>query len=328
MKNKNYLLSLLTILVTAAMSLSLMSCSNDDDNGNISKTASDYLNIQGATYSEGAFPAATEEEEMEGVSVNVDEGGNSATIRISKQNNYDCYYIGIEGVSGYWVYTPSETRAIETNEDDNYWVVVIAYKGTWPVNTMMLWVTATGPEWELGRIPKPYKCPITRAENVSTKTIVGTWYTAYYVVTNLYDNEHVDRRYKIGVQYPISKYGDTWYNLLFQDDLLYQEWVFKKNDRAERWSRDDDFPDGLSPLPIFQYEQNGNKIKVTATHTSDFVDLGNGETMPAHTFEEDFSVFNTEFTFDPVKQELIEHFCLTDDDLYKVMEFDVYYKKR
>ncbi len=297
------------------MSLALMSCSNDDDNGNISKTASDYLNIQGATYSEGAFPAATEEEEMEGVSVNVDEGGNSATIRISKQNNYDCYYIGIEGVSGYWVYTPSETRAIETNEDDNYWVVVIAYKGTWPVNTMMLWVTATGPEWELGRIPKPYKCPITRAENVSTKTIVGTWYTAYYVVTNIYDND--DHGLKIGVQYPISKYEDA-----------YREWVFKKNDRAERWSMHDD---GFYPLPIFQYEQNGNKIKVTATHTSDFVDLGNGETMPAYTFEEDLSVFNTEFTFDPVKQELIEHLYFADDDhgvFYKVAEYDVYYKKR
>ena len=318
MKNKNYLLSLLTILVTAAMSLALVSCSSDDDSNNDIKKVNDYLNIQGATYTEGSFPASTEDAEIKGISASVDENSNTATIRIAKDNEYGCYYIGIEGLSGYWMYTPNDTRA---NESATYWEVVVSYKNIKPGNAIKVWVTGQGEDAQnmaLIKIPKPYTFTITGAENTSTLGIVGTWYTAYYI-----DD---------GVQHSISKYEDAFPETeVWDNNSLYREWVFSANGRAEywTWTGDDDF----MSLPFFEYKINGNKVTITATETFKVVDEETGETFEIipEDGEEGLSVFNSEFTYDNVQRLLIEHMPIGDDENgvhFIVKYIDVYWKKR
>lgn len=81
----------------------------------------DYFTIENAEYQQGTFPASTDGSSIGTVTLNnqaLSGGMNFITVRTARPYKY--FYVGVEGVSGYYVYRPSGyTR------DGNYYVYTI-----------------------------------------------------------------------------------------------------------------------------------------------------------------------------------------------------------
>lgn len=107
--------SLSILCALCACCMMFLSCSNDDGGNEGRQTTANYVTVPNADYQEGTFPAPTTDEVLEGVSLNTT-SGNTSTIKIAKNGNYVRYFIGVKNTPGYYVYTPSGTRA--TEEDD------------------------------------------------------------------------------------------------------------------------------------------------------------------------------------------------------------------
>lgn len=113
----------LLILCSLLVGLTFVACSSDDDENKGNSSAS-TLTVKNATYNEGAFPAATVSERLEGVKVSNTSDADNATIQIPKDDEYTRFSIGIKGQSGYYVYTPNDTRA---SDEDEYWEIPITF---------------------------------------------------------------------------------------------------------------------------------------------------------------------------------------------------------
>lgn len=113
----------LLILCSLLVGLTFVACSSDDDENKGNSSAS-TLTVKNATYNEGAFPAATVSERLDGVKVSNTSDADNATIQIPKDDEYVRFFIGIKGQSGYYVYTPNDTRA---SDEDEYWEIPITF---------------------------------------------------------------------------------------------------------------------------------------------------------------------------------------------------------
>ena len=96
--------------------MALTSCLNSDDEtivledykANGKSLQDDYFTIENAEYQQGAFPASTDGSSIGTVTLNnqaLSGGMNFITVRTTRV--YRCFYVGIDGVSGYYVYRPT-----------------------------------------------------------------------------------------------------------------------------------------------------------------------------------------------------------------------------
>ena len=114
-----------TISILALLLLGLVlptACSSDSDdanNGANSQKTENYLKVENATYTEGSMPQATISEKPKVQLASTVQKGGKSVIRIAKDNAYTKLFIGIKGLSGYWVFTPSNTT--RSDGDDEYW---------------------------------------------------------------------------------------------------------------------------------------------------------------------------------------------------------------
>lgn len=157
----------LLILCSLFVGMTFVACSNDDGNEKKSEVLTSVFSVPNATYKEEAFPIATTNDRLEGVSVpsNVAASGIS-TIKISKNRDYTRFFIGVKGQSGYFVYTLNDTRAYDLDEDGDdgdFWVIPITYGPNLSSGTVGL----LSAEDKDGKITKPYEFTINYTD---TKT--------------------------------------------------------------------------------------------------------------------------------------------------------------
>lgn len=141
----------------------LVSCS-DDNGGNpgTSELEQEYFSIENAQYQAGQFPAATSTETLDGITVNDRAlSGGMNFITIVTEANYSRFFVGVQGVDGYWEYVPETTRA----EGDGYntYSIPIIYSTDYNSDITML-VSA---EDENGDVTIPYETEITYVESQS-----------------------------------------------------------------------------------------------------------------------------------------------------------------
>lgn len=91
-------------------------CGDDDNNENgvISQKdyAEQYFSISNGTYRSGAMPSSTSNAAISGIVISSSaKAGGTTTIIITSDVEYDRFFVGVEGKSGYMEYVPTGTRA-------------------------------------------------------------------------------------------------------------------------------------------------------------------------------------------------------------------------
>lgn len=113
--NKTFNSLKLSMMALLAMGLfTFTACGDDDDdNNNVPTTQKDfseqYFSVDNGTYHNSAMPSSTTNQTISGISISSQDG--TATIDISSDVEYDRFYVGVEGTSGYMEYDPASTRA-------------------------------------------------------------------------------------------------------------------------------------------------------------------------------------------------------------------------
>lgn len=144
----------------------LASCS-DDDGGNPGKSELEqqYFSIENAQYQSGQFPAATSTATLQGVTVNDRAlSGGMNFITIVSDVRYNRFFIGVQGVEGYWEYVPdAPVNRAESDGGSNTYIIPVNYSTTYSSDITML----ISGEDESGDITEPYETEITYVESQS-----------------------------------------------------------------------------------------------------------------------------------------------------------------
>ena len=116
--NKTHNLFKLSSIALLALGLfTFSSCGGDDDDDNVINTQNDfaeqYFNVEGSTYHNEAMPSSTINQSISGISISSE--GETATISIDTDVEYDCFYVGVEGTPGYLEYPVGGSRASKYN---------------------------------------------------------------------------------------------------------------------------------------------------------------------------------------------------------------------
>ena len=111
--NKKLLFKMQTMALLAVGMLAFSACGGDDKDDTISSpetVTEQVISVPNGTYHSQAMPASTTSQPIAGISITA--GGNgSASINVVSDVEYDRFYVGIEGATGYIEYVPSTTRA-------------------------------------------------------------------------------------------------------------------------------------------------------------------------------------------------------------------------
>lgn len=122
---------LLMATLTVACMVGFNSCGSDKDEVIVPNVPSvpdleqNYFSIQDASYSAGDIPTATTTETITGVTMNNQGMANGANfVQIASTTVYEEFYIGVEGVDGYWRYVPEN---VTSRADDTYHRYIIPF---------------------------------------------------------------------------------------------------------------------------------------------------------------------------------------------------------
>ena len=109
---KNFYQSAMALIAIAMLSLTSCGLLDLGGDSNSSKLEKSYISIENGVYHDGEFPAATIDEELEGIELS-DQIMNGAVnfITVNTQQTVNKFFIGINGVNGYLEYVPEPTRA-------------------------------------------------------------------------------------------------------------------------------------------------------------------------------------------------------------------------
>ncbi len=128
--------------MTVIVGVGIFACSDDDDKTSKGETMSvletDYFSIEDATYHDGSFPEETIDEEIEGLSLNSQAlTGGLNFVSIVTEDEYEEFYVGVEGVDGYFSCTPTEEDETRAGGYHSY-VIIIMYSTGYNSDITML----------------------------------------------------------------------------------------------------------------------------------------------------------------------------------------------
>lgn len=155
--------------ILALLSFGLMfttACSSDDDDS-VPQEVKNYLRVENATYTEGSIPQATVSEKPKVETASTVQKGGKAMIKVAKDRVYTKFFIGVKGVPGYWIYTPTATsRASRAgNEDDEYYEIPFDVSGD---SDGSVTIQVSG-QTDTGDITQPYEQTINYVEGATVK---------------------------------------------------------------------------------------------------------------------------------------------------------------
>lgn len=143
----------------------LASCSDDDNSPATSELEQEYFSIENAQYQDGQFPSATVPTTLQGVSVNDRAlSGGMNFITIVSDVRYNRFFIGVQGVEGYWEYVPdTPVNRSEGDDESITYIIPVNYSTGYSSDITML----ISGEDEDGGITEPYETEITYVESQS-----------------------------------------------------------------------------------------------------------------------------------------------------------------
>ncbi len=129
-------------LVVIALGAGILACSDDDNDNSPVQTQNvleqQYFSIDDATYHSGAFPTETEDEDIEGLSINSQAlTGGMNFVSIVTEDEYEEFYFGVEGVDGYLASAASEESETRAGGYHSY-VIIILYSTEYNTNITMI----------------------------------------------------------------------------------------------------------------------------------------------------------------------------------------------
>lgn len=166
----------LSILALLTMGLLLTtSCSSDDSNDNgptapVAQETKSYVTIGNATYNEGTMPQATSAATTNAQVASTVQAGATSVIRVAKDRAYTKFYIGVKGMPGYWVYTPTTQSSRAAGDDDDF-IDIPFNAGSDATGSVTIQISG---ETESGEVTQPYEQTINYAERASVKGMTVT----------------------------------------------------------------------------------------------------------------------------------------------------------
>ena len=165
-----------------------VACDDDDDNDAISELEKNYFSIENGKFNGDAFPAATVNEYIQGLSINNKAlSGGMNFITIVTQEDFTRFFVGAKNVDGYWEYVPQTTRA---NGEYVTYTIPVMYSTELKQNITMLIAALTRD----GEVTQPYEAKITYVESMSGDLNINlTFSNAKDVDLHLYtpSDEHI-----------------------------------------------------------------------------------------------------------------------------------------
>ncbi len=165
---------------------------SEDNSGTLEREAGgvlerEYFSVEDATYHEGAFPTATIDKQIGGLSLNSQAlTGGLNFITIVTDEEYDGFYIGAEGVDGYFSYVPAN----EVRSGYNTYSIPVLYSTKYNSDITML---ISGKK-KNGDITKPSRERVSHVESQSgTLNINLTFSNAKDIDLHMYmpDGTHI-----------------------------------------------------------------------------------------------------------------------------------------
>ena len=160
-------------------SATLISCLNSDDETivleneptNGKSLRDDYFTIEDGEFHNGNVPSSTDNSDIGTVTFNnqaLSGGMNFITIRTTRI--YKVFYISVEGVNGYYTYTPSSPT-----RDGNYYIYTIfVYYSTKFSEDITMYISG---ETSDGTVSKPYPGHVTYIESKSGDLNINLTFT-------------------------------------------------------------------------------------------------------------------------------------------------------
>lgn len=151
--------------------LALNACSSDDDNNVANPIEESYFTVENAKFIADEMPESTTDETLDGVYCNKQALSNGANfITISSTTEYERFYVGIDGVDGYYDIAANEivTRAGDAVEYFTYSFPIDYSISLGNDFTLIIsGVTITG------YITKPYKQDIEHVESLAGDLLIN-----------------------------------------------------------------------------------------------------------------------------------------------------------
>lgn len=151
-----------TFFAFAAIITALVACGSDNDDEKLQQEVEKrYFTIENAIFNEGAFPQATVQEDIDGLSVNQSAlAGGMNFVTVVTEKTYNRFFIGIRGINGYWSCTPSN----QSNDGVyNTYIIPISYSTDLEEGMVML-VAAQDSQ---GNTTEPYETEINFVESLA-----------------------------------------------------------------------------------------------------------------------------------------------------------------
>ncbi|MBQ7689992.1 MAG: hypothetical protein IJT30_02215 [Muribaculaceae bacterium] len=154
---KKYLFSFLAL---AGITAALVACGSDDESLQ-EQVENRYFTIENATFTEGTFPQATTNDQIDGFSINARAlAGGMNFVTVVTQRTYNRFYIGLRGIDGYWTCTPSS----QTQQGDYHTYIIPINYSTGLEEGMIMLVAAQDDE---GNTTTPYETEIDFVESLA-----------------------------------------------------------------------------------------------------------------------------------------------------------------
>lgn len=135
---KKTVYGLMAFFAVAFMSVSLTSCSDDDDKS-ISELENKYFTIENGKYVESAIPSSTISESLEGIDMS-DKVMNGAMnyISVVTKQKVSKFFVGIKGVYGYVEYVPENNFDSSSSNDLKSYVIPVMMSQEYSGNSTMV----------------------------------------------------------------------------------------------------------------------------------------------------------------------------------------------
>lgn len=133
----------------------------------VEESTQNALSISGATYHTGSLPSSTLSTTISGITVNENAlRGGMNFVTISTDQEYERFYVGIEGRDGYYEYVPETAPAASTRADGTsqyIYIIPINYSVNFNATIIMI-IIAQIPD---GGITAPFRAPVNYVESLS-----------------------------------------------------------------------------------------------------------------------------------------------------------------
>lgn len=251
-----------SILVLLSIGLMFTTACSSDNDDSVPQEVKNYLKVENATYTEGSIPQATVSEKPKVETASTVQKGGEAMIKVAKDRVYAKFFIGVKGVPGYWIYTPTATSSVtRAANEEEYYEIPFEVSGD---SDGSVTIQVSG-QTDTGDITQPYEQTINYVEGATVKlssvsangqTLMSLSYNPQGKVTSFY-------LYREGTR-NIS-YDGNYISSITDDGIVYRVSQNEQGCISRMQGRGEGYSDNIS----FTYDGQGRLTHCSITGNDD-----------------------------------------------------------